>query len=73
MSKGDNRKMCSKNCDKAHIRGTRIERAVEICATNLAIKHSPRTPMHRVKWRICENIESTARAICGIKPDRNQI
>jgi hypothetical protein len=39
-----------------HIRGTRIERKVEMYATNLAKEPSPWTQMHKIKWRICENI-----------------
>jgi hypothetical protein len=27
----------------------------EIYAVNLANKSNPRTPMHRIKWEICEN------------------
>jgi hypothetical protein len=38
------------------IRGTMIEREVGIYATNLTNKPSPLTPLHKTKWRICENI-----------------
>jgi hypothetical protein len=39
-----------------HRQGTEIEREVNIYATNLANKLSPRKPMHRIKWRIRQTI-----------------
>jgi hypothetical protein len=54
---GDNKKICNKNCDKAHKHGTRIEKEVKTYATNLANKTKCRnTNAYKKNGKICEDM-----------------
>jgi hypothetical protein len=51
------------------MRGTRIEKEIEICATNLAKKTKCMSTSAK-KWRhFCEDVVSIASTICGVKPE----
>jgi hypothetical protein len=53
---GDDKKIYNKNCDKTHMRGTRIEKEVEICATNLTNKTKCMSTNAKKRKKNCEDM-----------------
>jgi hypothetical protein len=57
-----------------HMRGTRMEKKVEICATNLTNKikcmSSNANKWVRILWR---HVVSTTSVICGVKPEHSRL
>lgn len=53
-----------------HRRGPTIETDMQIYATNLPNKPSPRKPKYGFKLKICEtNLVTTPSVICGVKTE----
>jgi hypothetical protein len=55
------------------MRGTGIEKAVEICATNITNK-TKCTSTHAKKWEnFVKTCTNTTSAICGVKPEHSRL